>query len=144
MAEVDIHAAGAAPAAEAASTDAALSPSAQLVKSALQEETVTDEKGRKILLRKPGPLAQYRLVLAVGAEAAANQTYMQMINPLIYVASIDGDPVHPPATLREVEALIQRLDDDGLGAVMGWYMANVLAPTMEAVSAAEKAAALKN
>lgn len=122
----------------------AASPSSDLVRQALKEETLTDEKGRKIKVRKPGVLAQYRLVEAVGAEAAANQTYMQMINPLIYVAEIDGDPVHLPANKREVEVLIQRLDDEGLTAVMSWYMANIIGPTMDALAAAERAAQLKN
>lgn len=145
MVDVTVHDPATAPEPDAPAAAApALTPSAELVKNALQEETVEDEKGRKILIRKPGPLAQYRLILAVGPEAAANQTYMQMVNPLIYVASIDGDVVHAPATLREVEALIVRLDDAGLGVVMGWYMANVMAPTMEHVAAAERAAALKN
>jgi hypothetical protein len=123
------------------------SPSAQLVKQALKEEVVVDERGRKLTMRKPGVLAQYRLAEALG-ELASNQTYMQMCNPLMYLAAIDGDPVVLPSSKLQVEALIQQLDDDGLAAAMSWYVANVIAPTMQAIEAAEKAArdkeAIKN
>lgn len=122
----------------------AAKPSEDLVRAALKQEEITDERGRKIVMRKPGVLAQFRLIQAVGPETAANDTYMRMINPLLYVGSIDGEEVFPPASLREVELLIQRLDDEGLGAAMAWYMANVIGPTMEAMAAAEKAAQLKN
>lgn len=115
-------------------------PSEELVRQAIQEETVTDARGRKITLRKPGVLAQFKIVEAVGPETAANQTYMQMVNPLIYVGAIDGDDVFLPATKREVEALIQRLDDDGLAAVFAWYMTNIVGPTQDAIAMAERQA----
>lgn len=144
MADVKIHETGAAAEAAPEAVQVAASPSADLIRQALKEEVITDEKGRKILMRKPGVLAQFRIIEAVGPDTAANQTYMQMVNPLIWVGAIDGEPVHLPANKREVEVLIQRLDEEGLGAVMGWYMANVLGPTLEQISLAEKAAALKN
>lgn len=123
---------------------AAEPPSRQLIRQAIKEEKIPVEDGRTLTVRKPGVLAQYRLIEAVGPEAAANQTYMQMINPLLYLGAIDDDPVHLPVSKREVEALIYRLDDDGLGALMAWYVGNVVAPTMDAIKAAEEAAALKN
>lgn len=116
------------------------SPSAELVRQALKDETVRDERGRSLTLRKPGVLAQYRIVEAVGPEAAANQTYMQMVNPLIYLAEIDGEAVYFPQSKAEVEALIQRLDDDGLAAVFSWYMTNIIGPTQSAIAAAQRAA----
>lgn len=117
---------------------------AGLIRDATAPEDVTDARGRKLTIRKPGPLAQYRLVKNVGPEAAANQTYMQMIQPLIYLAAIDGDPVHLPASDREVEALIQRLDDDGLTALMSWYMVHVIQPMQDAIEAAKRDAEIKN
>lgn len=138
MTEVTVH--DDPPAAPAASD----SPAQDLIRRAMQPEDIKDERGRVLSVRKPGPLAQYRILEAVGPETAANTTYMQMVNPLLYLGAIDGDPVHLPTSKREVEALILRLDDDGLGALMAWYMANVIAPTMDAVKAAEEAAAIKN
>lgn|GEM_PF-1005397 len=81
-----------------------------------------DSRGRVITLGKPGVLAQFRLTKMLG-PLAANHTYMQMILPLLYIKSIDdgdGEGAHPigfPQTDREVEALIQRLDEEGVGNV---------------------------
>lgn len=136
MPKVEIHEDGGAPAGEGA----ALSPSAQLIKDALRAETITDGKGRRILLRKPGVLTQYRIVESVGPELAANLTYMNMVNPLTWVAEIDGDPIALPKSKLQIEALITRLDDEGLEAVMTWF-----ADKAEAVAgAAEQKAQLKN
>jgi len=92
------------------------SPSDELVKKAQEEVLAEDANGRIITLRKPGVLAQFRMVEMLG-ETAANQTYMSMVLPLIYVTAIDGEPVPAPSTKRELEALIQRLDEEGVGAV---------------------------
>jgi hypothetical protein len=92
-------------------------PSQELVRTALQPADITDALGRRITLRKPGPLAQYRLVEAAG-ETASNAVYMQMALPLIYVSMIDGSPVPPVQNKAQLEALIQRLDDSGIQAVM--------------------------
>ncbi len=92
-------------------------PSAQLIAKAMQEVTVTDSTGRAIKLRKPGVLAQYRLVEVLG-DSARNEVYMGMTMPLIYVSEIDGIAVSQPGTKLQVEALIQRLDEHGIGAVM--------------------------
>lgn len=93
------------------------SPSAQIIAPALTEFTVTDSAGRVIKLKKPAVLAQYRLVEALG-DSASNSTYMAMALPLLYVISIDEDAVYPPIKKSEVEALIQRLDEHGIEAVM--------------------------
>lgn len=81
------------------------------------EFTISDARGRAIQLKKPGVLAQFRLVEALG-EVAQNQVYMGMVLPLIFVVAIDGEPVVQPASKAEVEALIARLDEDGIEAVM--------------------------
>lgn len=120
------------------------SASADLVREALKETTLTDATGRSIVVRKPGVLASYRIIEAVGAEAAANQTYMAMVAPLIYVAKIGEDPIFLPTSKDEVEALIQTLDEPGLEAVMAWYVKNVIEPVMDEAKRASEAAKLKN
>lgn len=92
-------------------------PSDQIIKKASAEVSVTDERGRVIKLKKPGVLAQYRLV-EILADSARNEVYMGMVLPLIYVSAIDDDPVYQPSRKSEVEALIQRLDEDGIAAIM--------------------------
>lgn len=92
-----------------------VTPSQELVNAGNSEVTVTDAKGRTIVLKKPGTLAQFRLVELMG-ESAKNVVYMNMVLPLIFVVSIDGDSVNK-ATKPQIEALIQRLDDEGVEAV---------------------------
>lgn len=101
------------------------SPSVEVVKAAMAESSVTDARGRKITLRKPGALAQFRLMEAVGGT---NAGYIHMCMPLIYVAAIDGDSVSPIRTKGEVEALVQRLEEDGLVAVSEGVETNFAPP----------------
>lgn len=96
---------------------AEMSPTAQAVQKANEEFVITDERGRKITLKKPGVLAQFRLIEALGGEAAANQTYVNMVLPLLYVAQIDENVIHQPTSKLQVEALIQNLDEEGISAV---------------------------
>jgi hypothetical protein len=105
-------------------TTVTINPSEQLIKAATAEVTVTDAKGRVLTLRKPGVLAQYRLIEAIGAEAAKNEVYMAMTMPLIYVASIDGSAVIMPTNKRQVDALIQQLDEEGVAAALTGVQAN--------------------
>lgn len=98
-------------------------PTEQVIAKANAEIMVTDEDGRNITLKKPGVLAQYRLVDIMG-DSAKNEVYMGMVLPLIFVAAIDGDTVRQPVTKREVEALIQRLDEAGIAAVMAGVQSN--------------------
>lgn len=93
-------------------------PSQLAATAARAQVIVTDGLGRAITLKKPGPLAQFRIVEAVGANSAENRTYMNMVLPLIFVTQIDEEMVITPATKGEIEALIQRLDEEGLAAVM--------------------------
>jgi len=94
-----------------------LLPSEQLVAKATAATIVHDTKGRAIELKKPGVLAQFRLIEALG-DSAKNEVYTRMVLPLIYVASIDGDLVAPATRKSEIEALIQRLDEEGIAAVV--------------------------
>lgn len=115
-----------------------INPTEQIIAKANAEEVVTDPKGRPIKLKKPGVLAQFRLVEALG-DTAQNAVYMGMVMPLIFVAEIDGDPVFPPNTKREVEALIQRLDTEGVN-----FVAQTVQEKFGQTDAEKDKAALKN
>lgn len=127
-------------------------PSQQIVRSALQPETIAytkdDGEPGTLDVRRPNALAEFRIVEAVGPATAANSTYMQMINPLIYLGAMDGQPEPMPSTKAEVEALLLRLGHAGLEALSMWHFQKVIAPMMQAMEDAEKAArdkaALKN
>lgn len=107
-----------------------LNPTEQLVAETNASFEVQDSRGRSITLRKPGVLAQFRLIEALG-ESASNTTYVSMVLPLLFVAAIDGDPVAQLTSKRQVEALIQRLDDSGLETVMTGVEKNFSKPDAE-------------
>jgi hypothetical protein len=95
-------------------------PSEEHVRRALRETCVTDDLGRKITLTRPSIMAQFRLIEMIGKEdpaLTAVPTYMNMLNYLIYVSAIDGDQIFFPARKVEMDALIQRLDNEGVDAV---------------------------
>ncbi|HEF4743302.1 hypothetical protein KTE60_11625 [Burkholderia multivorans] len=92
-------------------------PSQQLIKKADASVTIDTPNGMKVTLRKPGVLSQFRLVKMLG-EAAKNQVYVGMVLPITYITGINGTPVNYPNNEREIEALITRLDEDGVTAVM--------------------------
>jgi hypothetical protein len=92
-------------------------PSAQIIKDAKREiDLPADSQGRVITLAKPSVLGQFRLVKMLG-QSAQNQAYMNMILPLIYVKAIDGEAQPFPNSEREIEALIVRLDEEGVANV---------------------------
>ena len=62
-------------------------------------------------------LEKLRMFEVVGAENAANQAYLGYATLAFLVNAIDGVPVARPTGKRELEALVARLDDDGLNAV---------------------------
>jgi hypothetical protein len=112
-------------------------PSVQVVAKASAASETIDPRGRIISLKKPGVLAQFRLIEALG-DTAKNEVYVSMVLPLIFVCAIDGDPVTPPTRKSEVEALIQRLDEDGIATVMEAVKANYGSSDPEADKAALK------
>lgn len=91
-------------------------PSQQLVAHAKAEVVTTDARGREIKLRKPAPLQKLRFFEAMG-ESSSNPLWGNTIAPLMYVSAIDGDSVPTPTTKREIEALYQRLDEEGMEAI---------------------------
>ncbi len=99
------------------------SPASQVVAKALVSAQVHDSTGRAITIRRPGVLAQFRLIEALG-DTAKNEVYTRMALPLIYVAEIDGDALVPITRKSELEALIQRLDEAGIEAVMAGVAEN--------------------
>jgi hypothetical protein len=120
-----------------------LTPSEKLVQASIKAQVLKDSRGRKLSVRKPDVLAQFRLIEALG-DTASNQSYVQMTMPLIYLGAIGDDPVFPPQNKIQIEALISELGDDGLSTLMGWYMETIVAPTVNAIQDAERRASLKN
>lgn len=103
-------------------TNVQSSASEEILSQSKNEIEVIDETGRKINLKKPGILAEFKLVKMLG-DTAKNEVYMNMVLPLMYVSSIDGLPVALNSE-KELEALIQRLDHHGIKAVVEAVMTN--------------------
>lgn len=99
------------------------SPSAQVVAKANIEAVIVDPQGRSITLKKPGVLAQFKLIELLGASAS-NESFVGMVLPLMYVSAIDGDLVSRFTTRLQLDALITRLDEDGVVAVAAGVVAN--------------------
>lgn len=92
-------------------------PTQQIIAKTAKTFTIRDSDGRAIVLKKPGVIAQFRIVEVAG-ESARNEIYMRMILPLIYVVELAGEPVTQPTTKMQLEGLMQRLDEHGVNAVM--------------------------
>ena len=101
----------------AAAPAASDSATKQLTASASAEFIVETSDKRILTIRKPATLAIFNFVKMMGGEVAGNQTYMNMVMPLIYLKAIDSSEVRLPMSPREVDALIQRLDESGLNAL---------------------------
>ena len=84
-----------------------------------EQMQVIDSRGRVLKLRKLDILSESRLVRMLGQEAVTNQIYMNAyVLPAAMVSEIDGEAVFTPTSQREMEALIQRLDNVGIGAIL--------------------------
>lgn len=81
--------------------------------------------GLRLKMRKPRPIAQLRLVSIVGPEDAKNQVYMNLVGPLLWIEEIDGDPVGMLMSKRELEALFERLGDDGIPSLVEYLVAKL-------------------
>lgn len=94
----------------------AVTASQELVAKTSEAIVIETPNGFSVTLRKPGILSQFRLAKMLG-EAAKNSVYVGMILPLTYISHINGLSVVMNSE-REIEALITRLDDDGVNAVI--------------------------
>ena len=80
-------------------------------------ETVTDSRGRTIIVRKLRSLDRMKVFELNGAENAKNEPYLGYAVLAYAVSSIEGVPLPVPTTKIALEAVVKRLDDEGLLAV---------------------------
>lgn len=93
------------------------SPSAQIIREAKKAVTVRDAQGREISIKRLLPLDRMKMFEIIGAANSSNEQYIGYAAIAFCVTAIDGDPVMRPRSKAEIEAIIQRLDDDGINAV---------------------------
>jgi hypothetical protein len=94
-----------------------MTPSQVVVREAVKTISVSDRKGRRLMLRRLTALDTLRLVKAAGPVLAQNEPWLSMAGLAFSVLEIDGVPVPPPATEPQIESLIDRLGDEGLAAI---------------------------
>jgi hypothetical protein len=102
-------------------------PSEAVIKAANATVTVKDERGREITVRRLKTLDRMRLLEMVGAENSLNDRYLGYATLAHCVVGIDGDPIPVCNSKVALEAVVQRLDDDGINAVASAVAANFMA-----------------
>jgi hypothetical protein len=76
-----------------------------------------DKVGRKLSLRTLTALDTLRLFKAAGPVLSQNEPWLAMVSLASSVHEIEGIPVPAPANEAQIEALIDRLGEDGLAAI---------------------------
>ncbi|WP_424139366.1 hypothetical protein [Roseomonas chloroacetimidivorans] len=97
---------------------------------------VTDTRGRRIGVRKIGPLEKMRLFKAIGPVNSRNEQYAGLAMLAYSVAEIDGELVPGFTTELQCEAMVQRLGDEGFDA-LGEAQLAMMGVTPADVEAAE-------
>ena len=113
-------------------------PSRSIVRAANAEEFIEDSRGRRLGVRKLKVLERLNMLKLIGNGNSDNLLYVSSVSPAFLVTSIDGDPVEKPTTQLQLDALVQRLDEEGLEAITLW------ASRENGQSEAEDRTALKN
>ena len=80
-------------------------------------KTVTDSKGRKIVLRVMDPADMLDLIEAAG-EAASNSTWVRYAMAVASVAEFDGVPVPMPESKAQIRAFARKMGNEGYEAVV--------------------------
>jgi hypothetical protein len=93
-------------------------PSQAIIRAGNAEHFATDALGRRIGVRKLKALERIRMLEVIGKGNSDNLAYLAEVAPAFMVTSIDDEPVAKPTSKIQLEALIQRLDDEGLAAVL--------------------------
>jgi hypothetical protein len=96
-------------------------PSALLASAlpkASNETVLPDSLGRMLTIKEPDVLDESRLARLMG-DSSTNMGYMLgYVTPAAMVVAINGEELPFPRTELQVDAAIQRLGREGLGAVM--------------------------
>ena len=101
-------------------------------------EVLSDAKGRKLTLRKLNVRDQARMLRAIGSRdprQAENQPYVQMVECACMVAELDGVPVPMPVKEDQIDALLDRLGDEGMAVLYGHRAAEIKRIVAEAEAA---------
>ena len=116
MPSVEIHEGAGAGASGAPET-----PTQRVVRQANAVSYIETPGGHRIGWRKLRSLEAMDLAEIAGAQSL-NPAWMTIATAAYSVVEIDGEPVRRPANRLQLRALITRLDDDGVDALVGEFM----------------------
>lgn len=94
-----------------------MTPSETILSSATRHTELVDCRGRLIKIQRLTALDTLRLLKAAGPTLAHNQPWLSMAMLAVSVKEIDHVPVPTPASEAQIEALVERLGDDGMEAI---------------------------
>jgi hypothetical protein len=97
-------------------------PTQEIVRAANKTGSVKDARGRVIKFRRMMPSLRQRLRAMAGPELSQNGAWLGEAVAAYCVTEIAGEPVITN-TLRELEIVLDALDDDGLAALGPAYEA---------------------
>jgi hypothetical protein len=97
-------------------------PTDTIVKALAKTAEVTDSTGRKISVRRLSPLDRMRLFAIAGKDLSTNTPWMGMAALAVSCVGIDGEQVAKPASKMQIEALVERLGDEGIEAIGAAYV----------------------
>jgi hypothetical protein len=86
------------------------------VKPDSRTHVVSDDNGRQIEIKILSALDSMRLTRVAGKDAQ-NSSWMMYATIAASVVSIDGERLPQPQSVREIEAIVQRLDNTGVMAI---------------------------
>ncbi len=102
--------------------------------------SIQDVRGRTIQLRTLDPLQKSRIIMAVGADVAANTMYMGMFAfPAAAVVYIDDVGFGLPQTQKQIDAMLAELGDEGYAALEQHMLAQYEAAKAKAEAESAKA-----
>lgn len=96
-------------------------PTQEIIKAANKTGSTKDARGRVIKFRRIMPSLRQRLRAMAGPELSQNPQWIGEAVLAYAVTEVDGEPVFSN-TIRELEIVLDMLDDDGIAAVGNAYL----------------------
>lgn len=96
---------------------AAPTPTQQVVDEANRIVYTTDALGRTLGVTRINAKLQRRVFKALSSESAEKTRYLMQALTVCACVSIDGTPVAFPTSELQIDALIDRLEQEGLDAI---------------------------
>ncbi len=94
-----------------------MTPTQAFISTAQRTWDVTDALGRTLTVHRLTALDRLRLFKAVPAHLAYNERYLGEAGLAFAVTAIDGIPIPQPTNDPQIEAVIDRLGNEGIDAI---------------------------